>query len=111
MSNTETFQLSDLTKDRGAIIGQPLPRRTYIKDYTKVTATPEKPFIFTTVMIMEAAEYSWYKHLVGTERLVYLHGGMHPDGTFEIWYNCEYRKISKTKIEVSGTFRKEHLDI
>lgn len=84
---------------------------SYIKDYTRVSATPEKPFHFATVTVMEADEHSWYQHLVGTEQLVYLHGYQHEDGTFEVDHYCAFRKIKKDRIEVTGKFKKEHLDV
>jgi hypothetical protein len=84
---------------------------SYIKDFARVSSTPDKPFKFIEVMVMEAHEYSWYQDLVGTKQLVYLHGYVHEDGSFEIDHYCAFRWIKKDRIEITGKFKKEHLDI
>lgn len=84
---------------------------SYIKDFTKLKATEEKPFRFITATIIEADEHSWYKDLVGKEQLVYMHGYEHEDGTFEVDHYCIYKQIAKDRIEIIGKVKKEHLDI
>lgn len=84
---------------------------SHLKDFARVSSTPEKPFRFATVTIVEAADYSWYKDMIGQEVIVYLNIYKYEDGTEEIDQYCAFRWIKKDRIEITGKFKKEHLDI